>query len=517
MTDRRPHACHNDRHLGHRVVTGQHRDDCPTQQPTPRPCPGGNGCAPCTAHHCTLCRTRHLDNDHPITCPHCIGRVRTDLHDILWFCRHLRWQATRAGHDGKLLAAAPIPGGDALVLYARAGAILEDLVWHPTMDDDHHPDDVVPVLLPLVSWDTTWRRYFGHQPPARPSVAGIVHYLAGDLLGQMAQATDGPDWSAFAWDMGALKRQLERVLHDESEPEQGVSCFECGERLVRKFGKPRPCRHRTPARDHLADVRRQARRAAERVAVLRTYPELGEPTYADLRAARRVPTAAEESAARVPCEACVVSRHGQGGIEDPSIGQSWECIGCRKHYSPGEYANAVRADLLQGGPDGDGWTHITMAAEAASTQTGVLFPPATVRKWMDRGQVTSCCRWSATVDGGSRVRVPAYDEPVGQDHAAVLSAFAGRVQSVRGLSLVYWPDVADQAAAAVVRHEEAERKRAERERERDRFYAAMKTRDVTTDKAALELGKSMGLHPSRVRSFLEELEKARTEAGQQAS
>src|SRR5690606_21189388 len=105
------------------------------------------------------------------------------------------------------------------------------------------------------------------------------------------------------------------------------------------FRVPKPCKHPTPARSELA-----------------MWTQLGYPealTPADVRAARR------------PCGTC-----DQGGIEDPRAGLSWECPGCRREYGPGEYATAVRRDLLENGADGDGWTHITMAAEAASTLTG---------------------------------------------------------------------------------------------------------------------------------------------------
>ena len=33
-----------------------------------------------------------------------VGHVRRDLADILWLCRHLRWQASRGGSDGHLVA-----------------------------------------------------------------------------------------------------------------------------------------------------------------------------------------------------------------------------------------------------------------------------------------------------------------------------------------------------------------------------------------------------------------------------
>ncbi|VXC44562.1 hypothetical protein NOCARDAX2BIS_590030 [Nocardioides sp. AX2bis] len=287
----------------------------------------------------------------------------------------------------------------------------------------------------------------------------MIAYLA-DHLTALAQDHDF-NWLAMATDMGALARQLERLLHDEREPERGVPCFECGDPLVRRFGKPTPCRHDTPARRHLDVVRRGAQEARARLDVLATYPELGPPTYADHRAARRTPTGAEQTAARRPCHACTTSRLGQGGIEDPTVGQSWECEGCRKHYDAGEYANAVRRHLLTAGPNGDGWTHIQMAAEAASTQTGMAIPAATVRKWMDREKVSGCCQWQPGVTWGQR--------------------------------LVFWPDVADEAAAAVIRAEATERKRLERDRQIQQLQKA-----VAAGEDVDAAGRRLGIHPSRV-------------------
>lgn len=435
MTDtRRPPACHHDTELGHRV-TKEHRDDC--EDPSTH-----NGCVPCTAPHCVLCRRNHATNDHPLTCPECIGKVRADLDDIRHLCRHLRWQAARGGRDGRLVAAAPIPGGDAMVLLARAGADADDLITsfgpikgNPKanlLDEDHHPTDLVPPLLPLAGWDYQWRHHLGHHPPTKPSITGITHYLT-DHLTTMAQAVDGPDWVRFADDIAALRRQLEGVLHDEREPERGIGCFECGQQLVRKFGDPKPCRH-------VSQARRAGLTVTQWVYTLSTYPEL------------------DDDHTR-----CV----DQGGIADPSIGQSWECTGCRKAYTPGEYANAVRAHLLKGGPDGDGWTHITMAAEAATTQTGMAFPPNTVRRWMDRGKVGSICRWTRGVTWGQR--------------------------------LVFWPDVADEAAASVVRQHEAEQKRLQRERQKTQLATAMAAGEAL-DRAASRLG----IHPARVEVFLAE-------------
>lgn len=478
-----PAPCHYDPDLATRTATGRHTDTCPTQQADDHgrtgPCPSRHGsCAPCPHPHCASCGYRHLDPQdraHPLTCPTCIGQTRDDLAETRWLCRHLRWHAARGGHDGRLLAAAPIPGGDAQVLIGPTSGDGNDLIWSATIDEDHHAKDVVPPLLPLAIWDTKVRRHLGHQVPPRPTVASITGYLE-DQLTVLAQDR-GFDWLGLVTDVAALRRQLERVLHDESEPERGVGCFECGDRLVRRFGKPQPCRHRTPGRDRLAAVVAGARAAAEYVAQVRARGE--EPSYAELRAARRRPTSGEESAAREPCDACRSSRTGQGGLEDPSVGQSWECPSCRKQYTPGEYAQAVRRDLLTSGPGADGWTYVTMAAEAASTQTGLPIAQGTVRKWAERGRVTSCCRLTvAKVAGELRV-------------------------TPSPLRLVFWPDVADAAAELVRRTGELEAERAARAREVERLRVLVQNgHDVR------EAGRRLGLHPNRVRAIVASWEAA---------
>lgn len=389
----RPPACHYDRGLGYRA-TSEHRDDCPG----PDQCPSSRGCAPCAAPHCTTCGREHATNDHPQTCPECLGKIRADLDDLEAAHAELATEATDAGRDGRLIAAARIPGGDAQVLagpgvpgpavrYSRT--LLED---HPISSRTGRSVDPTPPVTILGQWEAIYRAWSGHTPAGRTTLAGAIAYLRGQLdrIAQTSTAAGGPDFATFTRQLHALRAQLERTLHDEREPEHGVACFECGDKLVRRFHQAKPCRHHTPARRHLE-----------------LWLRLGYPeglTSADVRAARQ------------PCGRC-----DQGGLHDPRAGLSWECPGCRKSYDPGEYATAVRRDLLDNATEGDGWTHITMAAEAATTLTQHQVPAATVRKWMDRGRVTSCCLWEQ-----------------------------GRPWGVR---LVYWPDVAETALAALERQQ----------------------------------------------------------------
>lgn len=453
MTEHRPPACHYDRNLGERVTT-EHRDDCTDPS-------GHRGCKPCTAPHCVVCGRTHATNDHPVTCPTCQGKVDQDLVELEQAYDALALEAIDGGGDGRLVAAAPIPGGDAQVLRGpTAIGIRTYRGWtpenyhrdHPISDRTGQPTDPIPPLAVLAVLEDAYRTWLGHSPASTATVTGAVAYLRRQLP-YLAQRTDGPDWQAFTAQIRTLRAQLEHALHDGRDPERGVECFECGETLVRRWRRAAPCTHATPARTEL-----------HRWASL-GYPEA--LTAADIRAAYQ------------PCGNC-----DQGGIEDPSAGQSWECPGCRKDYDPGEYATAVRRDLLTGGPDHDGWTHIAMAAEAVTMMTGVTFGPDRIRRWMDRMQVAAVCRWRAERRGGVLVSVP------------------------NGLRLVLWTDVRDRADESIRRAKELELERRHVDAQRQQLRAAIDQGEEPAD-----AGKRLGIHPARVAKFLDEWEaEARQEA-----
>jgi hypothetical protein len=444
---RRPPACHYDRALGERV-TRKHRDDCPTQLDT-GDCPAADrGCAPCTAPHCLICGRNHATNSEPDTCGDCIGKVREDLTQLAADYAALAVEAMAGGADGRLVAAAPIPGGNAAVLHGPMVRL--DQMTDPD-PDTHHAKDPIPPLAILAQWEDMYRAWFDHarggsaksdafdwyggRPPSRATVAGAVRYLT-EQLDHMANGPavhDGPDWLAFTRQVRTLRAGLERALHDEQEPEQGVGCFECGDRLVRRFRDPKRCRHTTPAR------------------IVATYPEV-EVMEADLAAARG-PSASLVAAARRPCAKCT---ERQGGLDDPRAGRSWECPGCRKQYDVGEYVTAVRRDLLEGGQN-DGWTHISMAAEAATTLVGLHVSDLLVRKWVDRKKIAVMCSWRRGRRSGQR--------------------------------LVFWPDVADEANAAVERMVAAAQERHRRADQETKWRKAI-ARGEDPEAAAKRLGIS---------------------------
>lgn len=392
-TSRRPLACRYDRALGERVTRG-HRDDCPD--------PGDHrACMPCTAPHCVVCGHEHASNANPITCPGCLLKATEDLATIPPAYTALSIEALAGGRDGRLVAAAPIPGGTAAVLIGPT-VRLDVVKVSRWMSSDHKAGDPIPPLAILAQWEDIWRTWLDHTTHQRATVASSVGYLVNQLEYMAQQSGPGvPDWVAFTRQVRDLRSRLEHALHDEREPERGVECFECGDRLVRRVRSRRMCRHKTAAREWFT--------------TMLSYPEL-----------RVYPT--EVAAARAPCEKC-----SQGGVDNPAAGMSWECPGCRKEYSPGEYATAVRRDLLERGMEGDGWTHITIAAEAASTLTGHELPASTLRQWIVRDKVASKL-------------------------------------SEQGARLVFWPDVADEAVAAVQRAlkaADARRRRAKRDAEQE--------------------------------------------------
>lgn len=395
-TDRGPEPCHYDRQLAARV-TRRHRDDCPN------PSTHG-GCAPCTAPHCTVCGREHLDNAHPISCGTCVVDVRQDLTEIRHGYTALATEALEAGADGRLVAAAPIPGGIAAVLIGPT-VRLDMLRVSRVTADVHRPTDPLPPLAVLAEWEGMWRAWFGHPRGRGATIGAAIGYLY-DQVETMAnpnpeQPDGGPDWLKFAQQVRSLRAQLEHALHDEREPEVGVECFECGDRLVRRFRDRKACRHNTPARTELRRRLVDRVRPAAWLAVLASY---GLPAWDHEIDAARMPGNELVQRAKQPCPKC-----NQGGLDDPSAGQSWECPGCRKQYGPGEYATAVRRSLL----DGDGWTTIANASSAAATLTGAQVGDKTIRSWVNRGWVDSYMTVQAN--------------------------------GLPGLRLVWWPDVKREA------------------------------------------------------------------------
>jgi len=409
-------SCHYDRSLRMRV-TRRHADTCPAWDDATAHCPGRDGCEPCDRRHCVVCGRTHTTPDRPDTCEECETKVAQDLRDLEASYAALGNEALDAGHDGRLAAAAPIPGGDATVL-AGPSVRLDLVRIGRTTAQDHRRSDPIPPLAVLAQWEDMYAAWLGHQRPVRANIHHTITYLRDQLpyLAQHATAATcdaaglplGPDWVAFTRQLRALRAGLEDVLHDERTEELGVECFECGERLVRRFRPRRRCKHSTPAREHLglrlalipvaarliddlAEQRRRHQAGDDRLVRPEFAGRLPWPTSAEA-AAILPPSPAEIAAAKLPCPDC-----SQGGIDDPTAGRSWECPGCRKEYDRAEYAYAVRSNVTQGdtGSGSGWWATVQAAADAASDVTGRAISAATIRTWIDRGDhISVACRWS---------------------------------------------------------------------------------------------------------------------------
>lgn len=483
MTDQRPPRCEYDRTTGQRLTRTHHLDDCRGI--------GCTGCLPCTAEHCVLCQARHVNDAHPLVCPRCVGGIREDLDAILVDTRKLRAQAIAGSSAaGRLLAAAPIPGADAMVMLgpsgdrhlaaARYDLAAKGLTFHGPRDlwahytDDHRPKDLEPPLSLLASWEDTWRSHL-QAPSRKPAdVADAVAYFDRHLT-LMAQLHDGPDIVAFARDVAGLRARLEEVLHDEhtlngagksgGDAERGIECFECGVRLVRRIQDPKRCScGPRPVRRHAqhgpctcpAQLRLEV---DEKGNVVPVQARTVDPDDGHIHPRRDL-----------SCIACHLeaewearhAKHRQGGVDDPAPGLSWECPGCRKKYTAGEYATAVRRDLSTAHEDEDGrqigWTTVPIAAEAAAEQTGRPITAATLRTWAARAveRETNCehptkaRRWLEVVESYPELGDPwsAETAAAARPCSACTDAGIGTVCQWEpgrrfGVQLVFWPDVAD--------------------------------------------------------------------------
>jgi hypothetical protein len=426
-TDRRPPACHYDRNL-HMRVTRRHDPHCPSL--TTGSCPANDrGCQPCQAPHCIICGREHTTPARPDTCTDCEAKIAADLTDITKAYNALADEALHAGADGQLAAAAPIPGGEAQVLRGPTIPIPALRTGHgfqvTHLVKDHRPGDPMPPLAILGQWEDIYRDWLTHPKRTwrRATIPTAVAYLRDQLPYLANHATTGsaPDFLAFTRQIRDLRANLEQRLHDDDNPEQGVACFECGERLVRRIRARKSCRHTTPAREHLAlrmTLRPLAFLLVEDLAQKRAqrHPDARWPTSAEF-AATLLPSPQEVAMARIPCDAC--AKAGLGGVDDPTAGHSWECPGCRKEYKPGEYVTAVRLDLAA---DRDGWPNIANAAAAATTLTEWPVGDKTIRGWILKG-------W-------------------------VRSEIQMRADGLPGVRLVFWPDVRREAkrVAAAMKH-----------------------------------------------------------------
>lgn len=222
------------------------------------------------------------------------AQARQDLTEIVNLCAYLLDHAAHAGHDGRLEAARPIPGGDAMIMlspvadydtWARRITVrleihyrrqMAGLSHDPWMTDDL-PSDPEPPLIVLGFWDDAWRHLNQHLPHPRPTIASAAGYLHQHMTRMSREPR--ARFNDFTRDLHQLRTRLEQILYAGERDEKGAPCLHCKAMLIRRCDPPK-----AGARD-------------------------------------------------------------QGGLRD-----MWDCPRCRRTYGPAEYWNAVAAQYRANAP-----------------------------------------------------------------------------------------------------------------------------------------------------------------------
>lgn len=190
------------------------------------------------------------------------------LREIERLYAELLEQSMRGGNDGRLIAAAPIPGGQAVValspwsfglddgshrlMYDQQGAPREhfDASRVDRYRDEHWADyrrEIHPTAT-LATWSLAWRDWFGHtDTQLAVTVRSASTYLRLNLEHMQAQGDDGaPDLDEMTRDLHAVKTQLENIVYDGQREERSeVPCLDCPRtRLVKRYHP------KQTARDH---------------------------------------------------------------------------------------------------------------------------------------------------------------------------------------------------------------------------------------------------------------------------
>lgn len=232
-----------------RIIPGRHVEPDPDE---PEHDPTCKGCQPCSAKHCAVCQVEHVE--HEQTCTTCIWNAKERLRSLYGLNKHLAEHAVSAGQNGRLLAAAPIPGGDATVLRGpgsdgssvvfaedqnRLAYLGGDTVPADHKDDERH-GEAMPTRQLLEQWEDVWRAELGSRQRHR-TLLSTTRFLLEHLSWAAQRTSSFPD---FVRDIARHVALLEVVLNDGVRPEAGAApCFRCAGDLKRQAAEPTLCPH----------------------------------------------------------------------------------------------------------------------------------------------------------------------------------------------------------------------------------------------------------------------------------
>jgi len=211
-----------------------HQRDCETS--------GCEGCQPCEDRHCGVCGIRHVES---LTCPGCVGVVRSDLDLIADLSARMLGEAVHRGvnSEAAMLAgpAADVEAWRNRWMSARAGRIPAD--WLEDCRDELHP------LYVLGTWDMLVTQHYDHDRTQRVTIEGAASYLGANLTALAQEAEFA--FEELAREVRACRAHLEDVLRDGERDEKGAPCPMCGRAaLVKDHGETiEDDRWRCPRRD----------------------------------------------------------------------------------------------------------------------------------------------------------------------------------------------------------------------------------------------------------------------------
>lgn len=342
-----------------RLLEHRHVRDCNLSG-----CPG---CEPCPEKHCTRCQFRHLDDNHKLTCPHCVGKAREALGVLDDLVRTADAEYVNRS-IGSMVTVAAGPTADAeayAYLYdsavtgrmckchrrgepcpstiVHAGPVCDRRCAHRSCTLIRTPQlcpDVAHILADnrgephpatvLGEWDVIWRRHLGHNAPPVTTYRRAVDYLTANLT-YMAQVAD-PSFRDFTSSVRTSTEWLRRIL-GLTEDAEGAPCPMCGkENLVKEYDDTDEGTPWSPDRERkmLATVD---------PAVLTDEPERPADRYADM----------------------------------------WVCPNpsCHQTYTDEEYRTKVEGTYMQ----------VADRLTASQIHETYRINPATLRSWAHRGKV----------------------------------------------------------------------------------------------------------------------------------